>query len=343
MVQGTGVLQQVKDIPIGFLADAIQVASEHGYSEEGLINRFDISVERLQDVGNRVSAAEYYQVLDYLLEQDKIPGLGLLQASAEKLSDHGLIGTAMVSSDNLNDAAVVAVKYQHLFGVPTESLFEIRDNEAVFACLGTDNALRRRWSVENVLAGWANLVRLCLGDMAHFCEVRLSYPDPGYRTLYEETFNCPVIFDQDRNELSVPRTLLEVPFMGANGALRELCLKQCQQALDSQLPGRELVDKIEGLLLTSPGALPKLEVVAEYLMISSRTLHRRLEAQQTSYRQIVERLRSRMAREYLGETTLEPKRVAYLLGYSEPANFYHAFQRWFGCTPLQYRKQHASH
>lgn len=340
MAELSSVLHRVKDIPIGFLADAIHVASDNGYSEEALLNKFHLAPEKLNDVGNRVTAVEYYELLDYLLEQGKIPGLGLLQASAEKLSDHGMLGTAMVSSENLRQAAEVSVKFQHLFGVPTEFYFDDRANETAFGCFGADNSLRRRWSVENVLAGWANIIRLCLGDRAVFSEVRLSYPDPGYREHYETVFNCSVIFDADRNELCTPKTLLEIPFAGANTALRNLCVKQCQQALDSQLPGRELVDQIEGLVLSTSGALPKLDAVADMLMMSPRTLHRRLDAQKTSYRKIVERLRKRMAEEYLGETTLEPKRVGYLLGYSEPANFYHAFQRWFGCTPLQYRKQY---
>ena len=88
MVQSTHLLQQMQDIPIGFLADAIEVASNHGYSKNSLIERFELSNEKLQDAGNRVTTAQYYRVLDYLLAQNKIPGLGLLQASAEKISDH---------------------------------------------------------------------------------------------------------------------------------------------------------------------------------------------------------------------------------------------------------------
>ena len=144
----------------------------------------------------------------------------------------------------------------------------------------------------------------------------MSFPDPGYRELYESIFNCKICFDHGSNELCLPASVLDIPFPNANAALRHLCVSECEKALSNLLPGRQLIDQIEGLILSSHGCVPKLESVAETLSLSPRTLHRRLKSQGTSYRMIVEALRRRLAAEYLGDTNLEPKRVAFLLGYS---------------------------
>lgn len=324
---------------MGFLVEALEVAATHGYYIPILLGRFDIPEEKLGDAGNRVSLERYYGLVDYLLECGDIPGLGLLQARAETFSDHGLMGTAFQSSENLRSAVNISVRYRRLFGSSADWHLEEGGGLARIVCMGQGAAKRYRWSVENALAGWANMIGQCLGSQARFTEVHLSYPDPGYGSLYEETFNCPVHFDHPANELCLPVSVLDTPFPNANAALRQLCVSQCEKALNKLLPGRDLIDHIEGLILSSPGCVPKLEAVAESLSVSARTLHRRLKDQGATYRSIVEGLRSRLAAEYLGDTSLEPKKVAFLLGYSEPANFYHAFQRWFGCSPLVYREK----
>lgn len=334
-------LRDTRGIPVGFLTEALDVASSHGYYTPALLQRFDIPAEKLTDAGNRVSLEQYYGLVDHLLERGDIPGLGLLQARAETFADHGLMGTAFQSSENLRSAAAISVRYRRLFGSAADWHLEESGGLARIVCLGQGAAERYRWSVENALAGWANMICLCLGAEARFTEVHLSYPDPGYGALYEETFNCPVHFDHSANELCLPVSVLDTPFPNANAALRQLCVTQCEKALNFLLPGRHLIDHIEGLILSSAGCVPKLEAVADSLSISTRTLHRRLKDQGSSYRGIVEALRSRLAAEYLGDTNLEPKKVAFLLGYSEPANFYHAFQRWYGCSPLTFRKKHS--
>ena len=158
-------------IPVGFLVKPLAVASGHGYYTPSLLKRFDIPEEKLTDVGNRVTSEQYYGVLDYLLERGDIPGLGLLQASAESVTDHGLLGTAFLSSENLHSAAEISVKYQRLFGPVAEWYLDVAGNRkegrASIVCMGQGSTLRYRWSVENALAGWANLIRQSLGGSWH--------------------------------------------------------------------------------------------------------------------------------------------------------------------------------
>ena len=68
-----------------------------------------------------------------------------------------------------------------------------------------------------------------------------------------------------------------------------------------------------------------------------RTLRRRLEAQGTSYRLILAEVRRRLAIEYLRKTRMTTEEIASRLGYSEAANFRHAFARWTGKSPHDYR------
>jgi AraC-like DNA-binding protein len=80
-----------------------------------------------------------------------------------------------------------------------------------------------------------------------------------------------------------------------------------------------------------------MEQLADELHMTSRTLRRRLDAEGTRFRLLQEEVRLALAEELLviGGLTLEE--IAERLGYGETSNFIHAFRRWKGVTPGQYR------
>ena len=79
--------------------------------------------------------------------------------------------------------------------------------------------------------------------------------------------------------------------------------------------------------------------IANRLALSERTLRRRLRALGTSYNKILQDARSSSAREWLCDRNLTMESIAWRLGYTETANFRHAFKRWTGQSPQAFRRQ----
>ena len=52
---------------------------------------------------------------------------------------------------------------------------------------------------------------------------------------------------------------------------------------------------------------------------------------------ILEELRAALARRYLKDRELPISEIAWLLGYREISSFTHAFKRWTGMNPRQFR------
>lgn len=126
---------------------------------------------------------------------------------------------------------------------------------------------------------------------------------------------------------------------GADAELRALMDAQVGATMQS-LPSRgSAVDDVRRLLaaqLCEGGE--NLERIAARLNMSARTLHRRLRDEQTSFRRVVEDVRTSLAQRYLFETTFTAAEIAFLLGYSEPSVFHRAFRRWTGQSPQRYRE-----
>jgi AraC-like DNA-binding protein len=86
------------------------------------------------------------------------------------------------------------------------------------------------------------------------------------------------------------------------------------------------------------GGDPSLDHVARKLGNSRRALQRRLAAENLTYAQVLDEVRSTMGRAYLGQRELSIAEVAYLLGFSEQSSFTRAFKRWTGMSPVEFRR-----
>ncbi len=70
--------------------------------------------------------------------------------------------------------------------------------------------------------------------------------------------------------------------------------------------------------------------------MSNRTLRRRLREEATSYREVLDEVRTGLACHYLEKEKRGIDEVASLLGFSDPSAFTKAFRRWTGRTPADF-------
>ena len=84
-----------------------------------------------------------------------------------------------------------------------------------------------------------------------------------------------------------------------------------------------------------PSGLVTMDAIAGKLAMSKRTLQRRIEAEGTSFQQILKETREALARHYLERTALPAAEISFLLGFDEPNSFYRAFRDLDGDDPGQ--------
>ena len=78
------------------------------------------------------------------------------------------------------------------------------------------------------------------------------------------------------------------------------------------------------------------------LMLSRRTLQRRLKAEKTSFQKVLQEVREVLAINYLSDERLKSLEVAMLLGYSNISTFTTAFKSWYDMPPAEYRQKFLS-
>ena len=98
----------------------------------------------------------------------------------------------------------------------------------------------------------------------------------------------------------------------------------------------------EAISLNYQFDFPRLENIALALNITPRTLQRKLQDENTTYRKLSDIIRYELASTLLRYKELTISEIAYKLGYSELKSFRKAFKQWSGVTPANYRSSASS-
>lgn len=171
--------------------------------------------------------------------------------------------------------------------------------------------------------------------------VWLPHDGHGKRAVYEAYFGCPITFNHSCATLELHRKMIDDPLPFRDELTARQLVHQCRLTFYRAQRQSCLVEEVRSLLIGDPGVFPDIRTIAEKLGTSARTLQRRLTEENSSYQAILDEVRFDLAREYLIETILPLHEITILLGYSEPGNFTHAFKRWSGINPQEFRRKSA--
>lgn len=317
-----------------------QLGLDHGLSVEQCLRHTGLSPLQLAELHSEIEGAQELQLIRNLIEA--LPGrddLGLQAGLRYQLTTYGIWGYALLSSQSFRQAADLGLRYLDLtFAFNRISLHEDVDQ----AHLQLDGShlpdqVRDFLLLRDTVAVMV-IQRELTGNRMPLDRVLLSMPAPADTARFIEQFGLLPEFACAENRISFSRHLLDLPLPRANPHSAQLCEQQCQALLAKRQVRSGLAGQIRDRLLSTPGRLADMEVIASELNISSRTLRRRLEEQGSSFRQLQEEVRQALAEELLAIASLSQEDIAERLGYSEVSNFLHAFKRWKGLTPGQYRQ-----
>ena len=169
-------------------------------------------------------------------------------------------------------------------------------------------------------------------------QVCFQHSDPGYAEDYRRFFKCPVLFEQEQNAVYLDRETADMATSYADPYLQKILRDYADQSLKQVTAADSLEEQVTALIVEGlPRGGVSIEGIARALHMSRSTLQRKLSRSGTSFKALLEETRQKLCRVYLKQD-FRITQIAYLLGYSEPSTFHHAFKRWFGISPGEYQK-----
>lgn len=327
-------------VPVAYAEALLALAEELGVPRAALFVAARVRPEVLGSPNGRLSFADFHLLTQAALQRCGEPALGLVLGQRLNVSTHGILGYAVLSSANLGKALQFALKYYRVLGLAFElELVEQGEDMELRALESFPMGPQARFAAEGLLTSIHTIARFLLGEELQGLAVGFAHAAPQYAARYDQVFGVAVQFEQPCHWLRLPRHYLERPMALANPATVQMCQQQCEALLASLDVQDGLLTRVRRLLLARPGDFPDLESAASALHTSGRSLRRHLAQMGTSYQQVLDEVRKRLALQYLTTTHLPQYEIAQLLGFSDPSNFRRAFRKWTGKLPGDYRNE----
>lgn len=297
-----------------------------------------IGVERalLEDPEATLPITCYYEALELAAERSGKPNFGIRFALHWlKVAQAGLGSMQFLvrSSPNLRVACNRILRYQRFWN-PGEWYEQTEGRDTYVARYRPWGPARPAHvhQAEKTAALMA-LVPRGVDPGCRPLSVKLPHAEHGDDELVRRVFGRRPIYGAAWTEVTLPAAVMDEPLPHANPALfgfldRYLADQMAQLPTDESYAARAM--STVKRLLHEPGFGQQL--VARTLGCGVRTLARRLADEGTSLRDIVDTVRKARAEDLL-DGSRSVGEVAFLLGYSEPAAFQHAFRRWHGTSP----------
>jgi AraC-like DNA-binding protein len=143
--------------------------------------------------------------------------------------------------------------------------------------------------------------------------------------------------DQPRNRIAAARGTLDAALPQADPNTTRVFERQCRELLDGRLSRVGVAGQVRSRILHDQRSFPSMQAIADELHLDPRTLRRKLIDEGTSYRELIAGIRRARAEQLLA-TNVSIETIAQQLGYAETASFTHAFVRWTGMAPSEFRR-----
>lgn len=317
-------------------------ARKAGLRLEPLLSGVGLTVDQINDPEHRITVRDQVAFLEAAAKALNDDFLGLNLAEEFDLRDLGLLYYVMASSDTLGDALRRASRYSRI----TNEAIVLEYREAGEPTLRLIySGIPRHTDQQQIEFCVVAMVRIsCALSGRQFLPKRVSMShvrSKGF-SKFARFLGKEIEFGSDIDEIGFPTGSTDWALAGADPRLNKILLKTCEESLSRRKSKlgtlRSTVENAIAPLL--PHGQAHLDVIAGKLGMSKRTLLRRLSEEGTTFIDILQKLRTSLAIRYLKEDGMSISRVAWLLGFEETSSFSHAFRRWTGESPREFRRTH---
>lgn len=317
----------------------LALLGENGHDPFRLLAAAQVDISALLDPAIRLSLRQHVRLYE-LINDVGAGSLSILLGKQLHLSTFGAPGFAVISSPYLGRALNTLLRFAPLLNLkfPMQVHFgetvkisidmnveiEASNCRNLFAC----ELLKIITFLKDILGPSLPPSRVIAGGLdpavertvAHFAGVNSIETSNGLRA-----------------QIELDGGLLSRPLSQAHSLAHRRAVDECDRTINELRAKADPKVLILKRLRQLDVRIPTFAEIAAELHMSERTLRRRLEKSQTSYSRILDELREELAAGYVLEPGHTTENIAERLGYSDAANFRHAFKRWTGQAPTAFR------
>lgn len=314
-----------------------QLVSQYGQNPTTLLQQFGFSSAQLRDPNTYVSYTRLADLLDATALACGDPVFCLSLCAHQGPLALGEIGLSIRQQPTLADALVYSRQHisLHAYGVHVQQ-----------ATRGDTLELQLSFDFSNasglvqlmqLSAGQAfNLLSQMVGSAASSLKLHLPQAAPAQALKMPARYEGHILYQSEFGGISFPLIWLSRKPQLDEELLREH-FQQRIQLLETIYPGnlQAQVCHIIGNLL--PSGECNIERVGAALNLHPRVLQKKLQAEKTTFRELLQKTRLEVAQRNLQHGQLSITDLALNLGYADVAIFSRNFKSWTGQSPRDWK------
>ena len=286
--------------------------------------------------------AFFAAVMEYTRQYLDCPQLIFEMAKFIRAEHFGVLGYMASRSDSVADALRYIIRFSRLVidGAEITPMHMSHQGKEIYLSWPLHD---EKYALVNELtsACMAHLAKQIFPASLQLLRIQFAHTPQMARYHYEKFFGCAVEFGHAQYSFVISSDSLDLKSELADPSLMQLLLKQAEDAIASKPRFEHAAQQIhlhvaEYLRLNAQA--PKIEIMADELHLSVRTLQRQLHEQGSSFKQVLEMERMKRC-EHLLQQGVSLSGIAQQLGYSDQSALTRAYKASTGQTLMQRKKQ----
>lgn len=327
-------------VRVAALSGYIETMAGLGLDPRPLLKEQGLSADLLVNPEQLIPAPAAIRLLERSAADTGCITLGLRMAEGRAIANLGATSLLIAHQPTLRHALTALREFRAR--INSTLVLHVED-------IGTDTILREDFALrrpeptrQSSDLALGVLMRLCTEVLGADWTPRLvcfshQPPPPAQLPIFTRLFRCPLQFDSELNGLILHQSDLDRPNRRADDQLA----RHARQLIDTVMSpaGRSASEDVNHLIrLLMPAGRASIQHCAASLGVTVRTLQRLLDADGTSFSELLKATRMQLATQYLANPRMRITDVAEMLGYSSIGAFTRWYSQTFGQSPRASRR-----
>ena len=327
---------------VRMLSSIVDLAEQFGASADSLLRAAGIDKALLSVADVSIPVENYYRLLELALQKTETPDIGLFIGRINHLENMHLSLYMASSGRTLRDWLNMMPSVAEIFG--DVGAVKVKSMQDSFVLQWHPNIAPNPERC-TITDGWVSSTVLQMDSFGLLpvkpVRVDLSYSRPADPSQLQAMLGNKLYFNQPVSSVYYDRRVLDMPLAHVSTRLYDSVSEEFAQLFseDSSVTDQFSFALHSAILRQLPRGDCSIELIAKELNISRRTLQRRLKERESNFQQLLQGIKSELAKKYLNDERLSIIEIAFLLGYGDHSTFSAAFKSWNGMTPSKFRQR----
>lgn len=302
-----------------------------------------ISLKDLNNLESRLAAHQIATLLQHCNNKLNRTDFSIEVAKHFHPSMFHALGYAMMSSFSLRDALERLARYKRVVSNTCTITMTEQDTDVSFdmhidTYPDSHRPVLEACLIETFLATIVTFARELIGSSMAPKVVCLTAAKPLQQLDYLSVFfDCNVEYESEKNALIFSREVVDTKLLVGNSIITQVHEKVLDELLN-RIDKGDLIYLVKTIIYDAlPMGAPSQSDVAKQLGMSLRNLQRKLVDKGTTYKDLLDSTRKKLALDYIRQQHISFSETGYLVGFASVSNFNRAFKRWTNKTPTEYR------